>query len=115
MVSNLLRHVRHSIPMTILVSLAGMAHMASAQTTGLPPGANTTNPAAPFFIDLSGLDFSTSPPTLPPQGAHSNYIIGTTHDPSPEAIAQNVPKGRVFTFTMTSEENLRRRAPIDGA
>jgi len=140
MVTHLLRRVRHSISTTILVSLAGMAHVAAAQTTGLPPGANTTNPAAPFFIDLSGLDFSTSPPTrnpanpkyppatelpdgtLPPKGAHGNYIIGPTHDPSPEAIAQNVPKGRVFTFTMTSEESriynpgfVRDESVLDGA
>jgi S-formylglutathione hydrolase FrmB len=96
--------------------------VASAQT-GLPPGANTTNPNAPFFIDLSGLDFTTTPPTrnpanprypgaielpngsLPGKGALGNYIIGRTHSPAPETMAQNVPKGRVFTFTMTSEQS----------
>lgn len=42
---------------------------------------------------------------MPPEGAQGNYIIGPTHNSAPEAIAQNVPKGTVFTFTMTSEQS----------
>src|SRR5580704_11120811 len=117
------RRLGHSIAITIAIAIAGSAHMASAQTPKLPPGANTTNPNEPFYIDLSGLDFNTTPPTrnpanpnypqatelpdgtLPPEGAQGNYIIGPTHKAAPEAIAQNVPKGSVLTFTMTSEQS----------
>jgi hypothetical protein len=115
------RRLGHSVAIT--VAIAGLAHMASAQTPKLPPGANTTNPNDPFYIDLSGLDFNTTPPmrnpanpkypqatelpdgTLPPEGAEGNYIIGPMHNAAPEAIAQNVPKGSVLTFTMTSEQS----------
>jgi hypothetical protein len=140
MFSDLFRTVGYSIPLTIAISVGGLAQTAFAQATGLPPGANTTNPNAPFFIDLTDLDFSTSPPTrnpanpnyphamelpdgvLPPPGAHGNFIIGPTHNPAPEATAQNVPKGRVVTFTMTSEDSsiynpgfIRDESVLDGA
>ncbi len=70
--------------------------------SGIPPGANTTDPSGPFYIDTSGLDFKTSPPTrdpknpnyptatelpdgtLPPIKAEGNFIIGPTHSPAPE-------------------------------
>src|SRR5215831_52301 len=82
------------------------------QNIAVPPGANTTDKAAPFFIDTTGLDFKTAPPTrdpsnpnyprateladgaLPPSGAEGNFIIGSTHAPAPETIAKDgVPKG----------------------
>ena len=61
------------------------------QNIAVPPGANTNDKAAPFFIDTTGLDFSTKPPTrdpsnpnypratelpdgtLPPAGAEGNF------------------------------------------
>src|SRR5262245_59019191 len=64
------------------------------QNMGVPPNANTSDKAAPFFIDTTGLDFQTKPPTrdptsanypratelpdgtLPPAGAEGNFIIG---------------------------------------
>jgi enterochelin esterase-like enzyme len=87
----------------------------------VPPGANTTDASAPFFIDTTGLDLKTTPPTrnpsnpnyppateladgkLPAPDADGNFIIGPTHAAAPETIAQTeVPKGSVFSFTMTS-------------
>ena len=97
---------------------------ATAQTPGLKTGANTKDPAAPFFIDLSGLDFKSSPPTrdphnpiypsatelpdgvLPAVSASGNFIIGPTHTTAPEAVVQDVPKGKITTFTMTSEDSV---------
>ncbi len=97
---------------------------AIAQTPGLPAGANTTNPQGAFFIDLSGLDFKTSPPTrdphnpnypnateladgvVPATNANGNFIIGRSHTPAAESIVQDVPKGHVFTFTMSSEDSV---------
>src|SRR3954453_12240733 len=76
------------------------------QNMGVPPNANTTDKAAPFFIDTTGLDLKTAPPTrdpanpaypkatelqdatLPPAGAEGNFIIGATHTPAPETIAK---------------------------
>ena len=82
------------------------------QNMAVPPGANAADKAASFFIDSTGLDFSTKPPTrdpknpnyphatelpdgtLPPAGAEGNYIIGATHNPAPETVAKDgVPKG----------------------
>jgi enterochelin esterase-like enzyme len=86
-------------------------------------GANTKDPAAPFFIDLSGLDFKSLPPTRDPHNPNypaatelpdgvvpgvdvtGNFIIGPTHRPAPEARVQHVPRGRVTTFAMTSEDS----------
>lgn len=96
----------------------------ASQAQTLPPGANTTNPAAPFYIDLTGLNFATTPfptrdvhnpkyppatelvdGTLPPVRAVGNFIIGPTHTAAPESVVQNVPHGTVFTFSMTSAQS----------
>src|ERR1700759_395113 len=92
----------HVIAVAFAIAIASAAQTASAETPKLPPGANTTNPNDSFYIDLSGLDFDTTPPTrnpanpkyppatelsdgmLPPEGAEGNYIIGPTHNPAPE-------------------------------
>jgi hypothetical protein len=119
----------HIIPIGLilagcLVSSLLIAYGAIAQTPGLKTGANTESPAAPFFIDLDGLDFITSPPTrdphnpkypsatelpdgvLPTTNAHGNFIIGPTHTPGPETVARDIPKGKVIAFTMTSEDSV---------
>ena len=36
------------------------------QNMAVPPGANTSDKAAPFFVDTTGLDFKTQPPTRDP-------------------------------------------------
>lgn len=90
----------------------------------IPPGANTTDPSAPFYIDTRGLDLTTSPPTrdpknpnyppateltdgsLPKPDQDGNFIIGPSHPPAPETTAQaGVPKGAVTTITMTSADS----------
>jgi len=43
------------------------------QNMAVPPGANTSDKAAPFFIDTTGLDFSTMPPTRDP--SNPNWLI----------------------------------------
>src|SRR3977135_2584143 len=84
------------------------------QNMAVPPNANTSDKAAPFFIDTSGLDFKTTPPTrdptsanypratelpdgtLPAAGAEGNFIIGPTHNPAPETIAkEGTPRGAI--------------------
>ena len=41
------------------------------QNMAVPPNANTSDKAAPFFIDTSGLDFKTAPPTRDPMSPHN--------------------------------------------
>lgn len=91
----------------------------------VPAGANTTDPQAPFFIDTSGLDLKTAPPTrdphnpnypqatelpdgqLPSINSDGNYIIGATHQASPETLTQaGVPHGTVHTFIMDSADSV---------
>jgi hypothetical protein len=94
------------------------------QNMAVPPGANTTDKRATFFVDTTGLDFKTAPPTrdpssanypratelpdgtLPPPGAEGNFIIGPTHNPAPETIAkEGVPRGTTKSFTLSSKES----------
>jgi hypothetical protein len=95
------------------------------QNMAVPAGANTTDKAAPFFIDTTGLDFKTAPPTrdpsnpnyprateladgtLPPPGAEGNFIIGPTHTPAPETAARDgVPHGTITSFTLSSKDSV---------
>ena len=110
-----------------LMSGAAIPAIALGQTAcpaanmSLPPGANATNPSAPFYIDRTGLDFTTAPPTrnpfnphyphatvlragrLPSPGAIGNFIIGPVHPAAPETVARaGVPQGTVYDLTMTS-------------
>jgi Putative esterase len=96
-----------------------------AANASVPPGANTADRSAPFFIDTTGLDLRTAPPTrtpsnpnyphatelpdgtLPPAGAEGNFIIGPTHKAAPETVAQdNVPHGKIYSFTMSSKDSV---------
>jgi Putative esterase len=91
----------------------------------VPPGANTTDPSAPFFIDTTGLNLNTTPPTrdpanpnyppaselpdgkLPAPNAEGNFIIGPTHAAAPEtAVQSGVPTGSVYSFTMSSNDGV---------
>ncbi len=95
------------------------------QNNGVPPGSNTTNPAAPFYINLSGLDLSTSPPTrnprnpeypsamelpdgqVPASNQGGNYIIGPTHTPAPATMVKaGVPAGTVYSFNQSSTDSV---------
>jgi hypothetical protein len=107
----------------------GPAAMAQPACVGagasVPAGANTTDRSAPFFIDPTGMDLNTSPPTrdpsnpryphatelsngmLPPGGAEGNFIIGPTHKAAPETVAQdNVPHGTIHSFIISSKDSV---------
>jgi hypothetical protein len=115
----------------ILMSPVGVIQAAMAQPACVtqnfvvPPGANSTNKSEPFYIDTTGLDFKTQPPTrdpgsplypkatelsdgtLPPAGAEGNFIIGPTHNPAPETVAKDsVPKGTTVSFEMSSKDSI---------
>jgi Putative esterase len=115
----------HGIAIFSCLMIAGAAHADCMKgNAGVPPGANTTNPSAPFYIDTSGLDLTTQPPTrdpknsnyppatelpdgtLPPIKAEGNFIIGPTHSPAPElTVQEDAPKGKVYSFTMSSSDS----------
>jgi hypothetical protein len=114
----------HAVSLSCLM-MTGVAHAdCLSGNSGIPPGANTTDSSAPFYIDTTDLDFKTSPPTrdpknpnyppaaelpdgtLPPSGAEGNFIIGPTHPPAAELQTQSgVPNGKVFSFTMSSNDS----------
>ena len=121
----------HAVLLVALLSTAAAMPAIAADTACVPPnasvpaGANTTDPKAPFFIDTAGLDLKTTPPTRDPQNPNypkatelpdgqvpsinddGNFIIGATHQQSPETVAQtNVPHGTVHTFIMTSADSV---------
>ena len=101
-------------------------HVAAQQTVDsrnaqLPDGANTRDPVRPFYLDLTGLDFRTAPPThdpanpsypdavtlpdrtLPTKAQTGNFVIGPSHPASPETIERpGVPRGHVLQFTVSS-------------
>jgi hypothetical protein len=107
------------------VAIVGAAHADCLKgNSSIPPGANTTDSSAPFYIDTSGLDFKTLPPTrdpknpnyppatelpdgtLPPSKAEGNFIIGSTHSPASELTAQaGTPTGKIYSFTMSSNDS----------
>src|SRR5262249_18075118 len=112
---------------TVTVLVASLVSAASAQAAcgsfnGLVPlGANTTDRSAPFFIDTTGLDLRTAPPTrdpsnpsypratelpdgtLPPAGAEGNFIIRPTHAPAPEPVRrEGISRGTVTPFPLSS-------------
>jgi hypothetical protein len=109
-----------------LLSVAAWAQPACVTSqAAMPAGANSTDKAAPFFIDTTGLDFKTAPPTrdphnpnypkmtelgdgaLPPAGAEGDFIVGPTHTPAPETVAKDgVPKGTVTIVTMSSKDSV---------
>jgi hypothetical protein len=95
------------------------------QNMAVPAGANTSDKKAAFFIDTTGLDFKTAPPTrdpsnpnypratelpdgtLPPPDVDGNFIIGPTHVPAAETLVKDgVPRGTITSFTLSSNDSV---------
>jgi hypothetical protein len=113
------------MPLVWLVPAAWAQTACVTQNMAVPAGANTSDKAAPFFIDTTGLDFKTAPPTrdpsnpnypraseladgtLPPPDAEGNFIIGPTHVPAAETMARDgVPHGTMTSFTLSSKDSV---------
>jgi len=116
---------RSLVLVTCLMSPALAQQPCVTQNMAVPPNANTADKAAPFFIDTTGLDFKTAPPTrdpsnpnyprateladgtLPPAGAEGNFIIGPTHAPAPETAGKDgVPRGTTTSFVLSSKDSV---------
>ncbi len=99
-----------SLPAAILLTLLAAATLAPAQTPAptVPP-AHAARPAPPVrdphthgYVTARELPDGT----LPAPTASGNFIIGPTHTPAPESIAQpNNPQGTVLDFTMSSADS----------
>jgi len=76
-----------------------VAASAKAQARPAPP---TRDPNTPGYVSAKELPDGT----LPPLDAEGNFIIGPMHTPAPEMVVKDgVPKGTVYTFTMSSADS----------
>jgi enterochelin esterase-like enzyme len=117
--------------LALAVALAAVASVEAAEqaapptaNAGIVSGANTTDPSGLFYVDTSGLDFKTSPPTrdpsnpnypratelpdgaVPPIDGDGNFIIGSTHLPAAQTFATpGLKSARVISFTMSSADS----------
>ncbi|MGB6743379.1 MAG: alpha/beta hydrolase-fold protein [Terracidiphilus sp.] len=94
----------HLAGLAILLTFLATAGAAIAQT---PPAATpsprptppTRDPHTPGYVTAKELPDGENPPP----DADGNFILGPTHNPSPEAVEHDgVPKGTVYEFTMSS-------------
>jgi iron(III)-enterobactin esterase len=89
-----------ALPLSLIVGLS----LAIAQApTGAPrparPTPPTRDPNTPGYVTAQDLPDGANAPAK----ADGNFILGPTHNPAPEMIAQEgVPQGTVFSFTMES-------------
>ena len=79
--------------------------LALAISTGITaqrPTPPTRDPNTPGYVKAKDLADGANAPV----NADGNFILGPTHSPAPEAIAQEgVPKGSVSSFTMESTDS----------
>ena len=79
------------------------AVIATPTTAPTPrPQPPTRDPHTPGYVTAKELPDGT----VPPPDEDGNFIIGPTHPPAPETIAQDgVPQGAVYKFTMSSADS----------
>src|SRR5262245_51636491 len=94
------------LSLVLLNSLIG-ANSALAQATNSAPATTrpnrptppTRDPHTPGYVDAKELPDGE----VPPVDVEGNFIIGPTHHPAPQTVANtNVPQGKIFNFTMSS-------------
>lgn len=72
--------------------------LAKQSAVGYP----TRDPHAPGYVAAKELPDGA----VPPADVDGNFIIGPTHTPAPETVArEGVPRGTVYTFTMSSADS----------
>jgi S-formylglutathione hydrolase FrmB len=122
--------IRRNI-LTVALALAGTTCISAPTSDPVLPGANTTDSAAPYYIDISGIDFSTKPPTRDPLNVQypratelpdgavpsverdGKFIIGPTHQPAAETLVDAaIPQGTVISFTMASTDSVIYRPSL---
>src|SRR2546430_13945436 len=69
---------------------------------GARPAPPTRDPHTSGYVTAKELPDGA----VPARDADGNFIIGPTHSAAPEMVAKDgVPKGTVYTFTMSSAES----------
>jgi len=85
--------------------LLGWASLAMCQTAPTPaarPTPPARDPHTPGYVAATQLPDGANPPA----NADGNFILGPTHNPSPEALPHDgVPQGAVYEFTMSSADS----------
>ncbi|MFN7919403.1 MAG: alpha/beta hydrolase-fold protein [Bryobacteraceae bacterium] len=92
------------ILLAICVLLLGAAFAQNPAQQKRPPRppAPTRDPHTPGYVEAKEMPDGE----VPPATADGNFIIGPTHQPAPESIAQEgVPQGTVHEFTMESKDS----------
>src|SRR5579862_2481103 len=100
------------LPMVaLLISLTAGLHPAAAQAPAATPSAATAparptpptrDPNTPGYVRAKELPDGANAPV----NADGNFILGATHNPSPETTVQEgVPQGTVYNFTMSSADS----------
>ena len=89
-----------------IVPVLAQAPAAPAIPTPAPaparPTPPTRDPHTPGYVTAKELPDGT----LPPPDADGNFIVGPTHTPAPETVAQDgVPQGTVYNLTMNSTDS----------
>jgi enterochelin esterase family protein len=100
------RSLFHFSSLALLLSMAGAAGVAMAQTAPSPAPAHaappTRDPHTPGYVSARELPDGGNAP----QNVDGNFILGPTHSPAPEATVQSgVPQGTVIEFTMSSADS----------
>ena len=88
-----------------ILLLFATLHLSFAQTPAAPPvrpSPPARDPNTPGYVKARELPDGA----LPPVNLDGNFILGPTHDPAPEmTVQENVPHGKVYTFTMNSADS----------
>ena len=92
------------VPVLAQASGAPATPSQAPQTTPAParPTPPTRDPHTPGYVTAKELPDGT----LPPPDADGNFIVGPTHTPAPETVAQDgVPQGTIYNLTMNSTDS----------
>ena len=85
-----------------LIGLTSGLYPATAQTPAARPTPPTRDPNTPGYVTAKELPDGANAPV----NADGNFILGATHNPSPEtAVQEGVPQGTVYNFTMSSTDS----------
>jgi enterochelin esterase family protein len=91
----LIKIINRSIMFGVCFHTAWNVNPATAQTP-------TRDPHTPGYVSATELPDGTNPSPY----TNGNFIIGPTHNPAPESMAQtNVPQGTIYHFTMDSGDS----------
>jgi hypothetical protein len=120
-----------ALPFCVIMPPSPASAACASANASVPPGSNFTNRSASFFIDTTGLDLKTAPPTrdpsnpayphatslpdgeLPTPEADGNFIIGPTHRAAPEATFRgDVPHGAITAFDISSQDSVIYRPGV---